>query len=181
MIPLSAQLWGLRILLLGSIVVLPCALAGSPFPSLAFALAWGPDGLFLLWLVRGAMHLPRFLVPVRPIEAVLYRWVGVGLVKRVVATRMWPLLNGQPPPPKPKNCQELLDRIEVATKGAEVCHGATFMLANFFALLYLAVGLLSKAVWILAFKLLLNGYPVMLQRVNRWRVQQVRASTAMRT
>jgi hypothetical protein len=35
--------------------------------------------------------------------------------------------------------------------------------------------------WIFAFNLLLNGYPVMLQRVNRWRVQQVRASTARST
>jgi len=180
MIPLSAQLWGLRVLFFVGIAFL-CRLAGSGFPALAFALSWGPNGLFLLWFMRGALPLPRFLVSVRPIEPVLYRWVGVGLVKRIVATRIWPLLNGIEPPPKPKNRQELLIRIELATKGAEICHGATFTLAFFVALFYLAVGLFSEAVWIVAFNVLLNGYPVMLQRVNRWRVQQVRASTARRT
>ena len=177
MIPTAAQLWGLRILLLGILVVLPCRLAGSPFPAFAFALAEGPNGLFLVWFMRGALTLPRFLVPVHPIEPALYRWVGVGLVKRIVATRMWPLLNGFEPPPKPKNRQELLVRIELATKGAEVCHGATFILALLVALLLLAVGQFPEAVWIVAFNVLLNGYPVMLQRANRWRVQQVRAST----
>jgi len=176
MIPTAAQLWGLRILFVGGLAWLPSALAGSPFPAFAFALAWGANGLFLLWSVRGALQLPRVLVPVRPIEPVLYQWLGVGLVKRIVATRTWALMNGWKPPPKPKNRQELLDRIDLLTKGAEVCHGATFILAFSVALFLLAVGSLSEAVWILAFNVLLNGYPVMLQRVNRWRVQQVRAS-----
>jgi hypothetical protein len=174
MIPLSAQLWGLRVLIFVGIGFL-CRSAGSGFPALAFALACGPNGLFLLWFMRGTLHLPRFLVPVRPVEPMLYQWVGVGFVKRIVATRIWPLLNGFEPPPKPKNHQELLDRIELSTKGAEVCHGATFVLASFVGLLCLAVGLFSEAAWIVAFNVLLNGYPVMLQRVNRWRVQQVRA------
>lgn len=173
-IPLSAQVWGLRLLAMGSIVFL-CSLAGSGLPALAFALAWGPNGLFLLAFTRGALQLPRFLVPVRPIEPVIYRRLGVGLVKRIVATRMWPLMNGLEPPPKSKNRQELLERTELTTKGAEVCHGATFILVFFVALFCLAVGQYSEVLWIFAFNLLLNGYPVMLQRVNRWRVQQVRA------
>ena len=99
------------------------------------------------------------------------------MVKRIVATRLWPLLNGFEPPTRPRNRQELLDRTELTTKGAEVCHGATFILVFVVALLCLAVGRFSEAVWIFAVNLLLNGYPVMLQRVNRWRVQQVRTST----
>jgi hypothetical protein len=177
MIPMSAQLWGLRILFFGGFLILPCALAGSPFPAVAFSLAWGPNGLFLEWFMRGDLSLPRFLVSVHPVEPVLYRWVGIGFVKRAVATRIWPLMHGMQPPPKPTNRQELLDRIDLSTKGAEVCHGATFILASLVALLLLAVGQFPEAMWIVAFNVLLNGYPVMLQRANRWRVQQVRAST----
>jgi hypothetical protein len=33
--------------------------------------------------------------------------------------------------------------------------------------------------WIVAFNVLLNGYPVMLQRANRWRVQQIRAGSSL--
>jgi hypothetical protein len=86
-------------------------------------------------------------------------------------------MHGFEPPPKPKSRQEFLFRTELATTGAEACHGVTFILAFFVTLIYLAVGLFSEAMWILAFNLLFNGYPVMLQRANRWRIQQVRAST----
>jgi hypothetical protein len=175
MIPTSAQVWGLRLLIMVSLIFL-CLLDGSGFPAIAFALAGGPNGLFLVAFMRGALHLPHILVPVRPFEPVLYRWVGVGLVKRIVATRLWPLLNGFEPSPEPKNRQELLDRTELATLGAEMCHGATFIVVFLVALFCLAVGRFSEAVWLLAFNSLLNGYPVMLQRANRWRVQQVRAS-----
>ena len=176
MIPTSAQLWGLRLLFLGSLVVLPCALAGSSFPAFAFAVTWGPNGLFLVLFMRGALSLPRFLVSVQPVEPVLYRWVGVGFVKRIVATGTWPLMHGWKPPPKPRNHEELLNRVESSTIGAEVCHGAAFIFALLVALFFLAVGQFPEAVWVVAFNMLLNGYPVMLQRVNRWRVQQIRAS-----
>ena len=171
----TAQVWGLRILFFASLILL-CWLAGSGIPSLAFGLAWGPNALFLILTMRGALHLPRSLVPVHSIEPVIYRWVGVGWIKQIVATRMWPLLHGSEPPPKLRNRQELLDRIERTTMDAEVCHGATFMVVSLVALYDLSVRRFSDAVWILAFNMLLNGYPVMLQRANRWRVQQVRAS-----
>jgi hypothetical protein len=112
---------------------------------------------------------------------VLYRWVGVGWVKQIVATPLWPLLHGFEPPPKLKNRRELLDRTEHMARGSEICHAATFILAFFVALICMAVGRISQALWILAFNLVLNGYPVMLQRVHRWRIHQVRGSTARRT
>lgn len=177
MIPMWAQVWGLRILFVGGLGVLPTVLTGSPFPALAFVLASGLNVLFFVWFMRGALNLPRFLVAVHPIEPVLYRWLGVGFVKRIVATRVWPLMIGWEPPPKPKNREELFVRIEVSTMGAEVSHGATFVLTSLVALLLLAVGRFPEAAWIVAFNVLLNGYPVMLQRANRWRVQQIRAST----
>lgn len=181
LISMSTHVWGLRILFLGGLGVLPSVLAGSPFPALAFGLAWGPNGLFLVWLMRRTLALPRFLESVHPVEPVLYRLVGVGWVKRIVATRIWPLMNGWEPPPKPRNRQELLDRIETATIGTEVCHGATFVMATLVALFLLALRQFPEAAWVVAFNVLLNGYPVMLQRVNRRRVQQIRASTCQGT
>ena len=175
MIPLSAQVWGLRILVFASLMFL-CSLAGSGIPAMAFGLAWGPNVLFLFLTMRGTLQLPRFLVPVQPIEPVIYRWVGVGLAKRIVATRMWPLMHGSEPPPRLSNRQDLLDRTAQDTKIAEVCHGATFIVVNLFVLFYLVVGRFSDGLWSLAFNVLLNGYAVMAQRVNRWRVQEARAS-----
>ena len=174
---LSAQLGGLWILFLGGLVILPCELADSPFPAFAFAVTWGPNGLFLVLFMRGALSLPRFLVSVHPAEPALYRRVGVGFVKRVVATRLWPLMHGWKPAPKPRNRWELLERTESSTIGAEVCHGAAFIFGLVVTLFFLAAGQFPEAAWIIAYNILLNGYPVMLQRVNRWRVQQIRALT----
>lgn len=171
-----AFVWALRIPIIVGLIALT-ALSGSSFTALAFALAWCPNGLFLSMFERDALHLPRALVPVRRIEPVIYRWLGIGLVKRIVATRMWLLINGQEPPPAPKDRQELLDRTDLFTRGAEVCHGATFLLALAVTLYLLAAQRYTDAAWLPAFNVLLDGYPVMLQRANRYRVQQVRAAT----
>jgi len=123
------------------------------------------------------MRLPRFLEPVYPIEPVLYRWLGVGLVKRIVESPVWPMLNGFEPPPKLKGRQEFLVRTELTAKGAEMCHGATFILVLAITIYCAGVGRSLEAVWLSVFNLLFNAYPVMLQRSHRWRIQQVRAQS----
>jgi hypothetical protein len=124
----------------------------------------------------GALRLPRFLVPVHAIEPTVYRWVGVGAVKWLVTTRAWLLLVGLDPPQKLSSRHALLDRTERVTTGAEICHGASFVFASCSVLFSLAVGGASAAVWILTFNIALNGYPIMLQRSIRWRIQELRAN-----
>lgn len=175
--PSWAEVWGLRLLVLGGIVFL-CLSAGSAIPALAFALTWGPNYPFLGATMIGALRLPRFLEPVHPLEPVLYRWLGVGLVKWTVTRRAWLVLVGLERLPKLASRHALLERIELWTKGAEICHVAAFVFAFFVALFSLAVGGTTLAIWILAFNLALNAYPVMLQRSVRWRVQQARALPA---
>jgi hypothetical protein len=178
-IPLWAKVWGLRILVIVGSSLL-CLLADSPIPALAFALTWVPNGLLLGAFLTGALRLPRFLESVHPVEPVLYHWAGVRVVKRLVANRLWPMLVGLEPPVKPMNRYAFLDQTELATKGAEICHGVTFVLAFSVALFCLAVGWSSAACWILVFNMALNGYPVMLQRFNRWRLHQIRANSSHR-
>jgi hypothetical protein len=91
------------------------------------------------------------------------------------------LVLGFEPAPAPRNRYELLDRIEHSSRGSEVCHGATFVVVSFVALFCISTERLSEALWVAGFNLALNGYPVMLQRANRWRVQQVRASPRHQT
>ena len=174
MIPLQAKVWSVRVLVLFGLVLL-CSLDESGDPALALAIAWGPNGLFLFAYMKGALRLPSFLEPVHPLEPVLYRWCGVGFVKRIVATRLWPMLMGFEPPPNSTSRRALLDRTEFSSKGAEICHGATFVLVLAICLLCLAGDRISLAVWLLVFNIVLNGYPVMLQRTHRWRIRRIRA------
>jgi hypothetical protein len=173
MLPLWLRIWGFRVAFIAGLVAL-CALDDSPDPAYAFCVAWGPNGLFLVLFTNGLLRLPRFLERVYPMERVLYHWLGVAFVKRIVATRMWPRVVGfSDPPPVLKTRRALLHHVDAMTKGAEVCHATTFALATGIALACLAFGRYSTAAWISAFNMLLNGYPVMLQRSNRWRVQQL--------
>ncbi len=171
---MSARVWTLRVLVLTTLVLL-CVLARSNVPALALALAWSPNGLFLFASTRGILVLPRALESVHPLEPVLYRRLGVQLVKRIVTTQEWPLLIGFEPLPKPKTREDFFDRTQRSAKGAEICHGATFLLACLVAVWYLVDGRISTAAWIMAFNVALNAYPVMLQRTTRWRVNRSRA------
>ena len=174
-IPFWAKLWALRVLAI-TLMAFLCWLSDSPTPAVAFALSWGPNGLFLVAFMKGVLRLPRKLEIVHAMEPQLYQWIGVGLVKRIVATRIWPMLVGMEPPPKVTGRRELLMRTELSTKGAEVCHGATLLLVLSVSMYCVAIGQISEAVWILVFNVAFNGYPVMLQRLNRWRIQQIRAN-----
>jgi hypothetical protein len=170
--PSWSEAWGLRLLVFTGIGLL-CWLDDSPIPAIAFALAWIPNYPLLGAVATGTVRLPRFLEPVHPVEPVVYRWAGVGVIKWLVTTRAWSTLVGLEPPPKAGSRHELLHRVELLTKGAEACHGAAFLFALSWALFCLAIGGAPAAVWILAFNIALNGYPVMLQRSNRWRLQQM--------
>jgi hypothetical protein len=171
----KTKAWGLRLLVCIGIAVL-CLLADSIFPAIAFALTWIPNYPFFVAAAMGVLRLPRVLEPVHPIEPVLYRWAGVGLIKWLVTTHAWSMLVGPESPPKPKSRQELLIQAELLTKGAEICHGAAFVFAISMALFCLVIGGTSVVAWILAFNVALNGYPIMLQRSNRWRIHQIRAN-----
>ena len=177
--PLWARVWALRVVIIAALVAL-CVLDQSPTPALASAVAWSPNGVFLAAFMKGYLRLPRFLDRVHPIEPVAYHWLGVGLVKRIVATRMWPLVIGLDDVPAfPARRNDFLQQVELMTKGAEICHASTFVLASVVALVCVASGRHAAALWICAFNLLLNGYPVMLQRANRWRIQKLRRSPAL--
>jgi hypothetical protein len=169
---MATNVWLLRFAFFAVLVVL--AAASSGMAALAFVVTSAANHLFLWLFMRGSLSLPRMLEPVHETEPVVYHWLGVGLVKRIVATRLWPVLIGFDLPPIAKNRQDLLNRIEIAARGAEVCHAATFAMASLVALVFLTVGNVTAAAWIAGCSLALDLYPVMMQRCHRWRVQWIR-------
>ena len=171
---LPTTAWVLRAFVVLAIVFL-CLIDGSLRPAIAFALALVPGILLVAAVLAGAFRFPGFLNAVHPLEPVLYRWLGVGLVKRIVATRIWPVLVGVVPPPRPAGRLAFLAAIEASTQGAEICHWPPLVLASAVAIFCLVLGNNSLAVWILAFNVLLNAYPIMLQRSNRWRAHRLRS------
>lgn len=167
---LQLKIWGLRLLAVASLFGL-CWLCDSSNPALAFAIAWGPNGLFLFAFQKGKLNLPGFLKRVHKLEPIIYRWLGVGFIKRLVANRLWPMVIGTELPSKPQNRDDFFQQINRSTACAENCHSASFLLTLAIAMACVTFGNHSLAIWTIAFSLLLNAYPIMLQRTNRWRVQ----------
>ena len=176
----SAKVWALRILFFAGLTLL-CALAGSGDPALAFCVICVPNVLFLAAFLAGVIHLPRTFEAVHPAEPLLYRRLGVGLVKRIAASRLYPMVVGSEPWPRIRNRPELLDRAEITMKVAEISHGVTLVLTIIAAIGFFSVGMTSMAAWILVLNVPFNAYPVMLQRSNRWRMQRLRAMAQVAT
>ena len=76
-----------------------------------------PNILFLFAFTGSALDLPRFLVPVKPIEPVLYRGVGVGLVKEDRGDPYAAPAVRRTCPQKLKNNRESLDHAELTMMG----------------------------------------------------------------
>src|SRR5690348_4137553 len=114
---LRAKAWMIRAFVVATIGLL-CVIAGSFHPAFAFGIALVPSMLCVAAFMAGALRFPRFLSSVHSIEPVLYSAAGVGLVKRIIATPVWPVFVGVIPPPRPTDRTDFLDYIEHSTEGA---------------------------------------------------------------
>jgi Glycosyl-4,4'-diaponeurosporenoate acyltransferase len=64
---------------------------------------------------------------------------------------------------------------------AEAAHGLLFVIVSTLAAGALTLGWFDTAVWLMLFNVLLNGYPVMLQRYNRRRLEVLLRVDSVRT
>jgi hypothetical protein len=161
-------------LVLGSTVVLVVALTWS-------VLALGADGVLFSFLVvwlpmvwLGLVsrvvvpRLPRWWYPLRGFEldGRCYELVGVRTFKRLL--RRGPLSRFNPDLHLPtERTPERLAHLDQRMRDAESSHAILLVLTLGLAVFQAAVGRWASAAWIVVFDLLMNGYPVMLQRYNR--------------
>ena len=102
----------------------------------------------------------------------VYERLGIRLFKKLV--RRGPLTIFSPTLrfPKEKTVAAIQD-LESEMRKAETGHALAFMLMLLFVGYALLKGWLDAAVWMLLFNMLINGYPVMLQRYNRIKLQEL--------
>jgi hypothetical protein len=100
----------------------------------------------------------------------LYRWMGVHIFKRLMASRLWRAFN---PDFRWTGRQTGLAAWKQTTCDAETAHALVFVLVLLITGYVAGKGWLSTAGWLLLFNILINGYPVMLQRLNRARIEMV--------
>lgn len=134
----------------------------------AFLLNW----LVMAWLAMSSLVIqiafPPSYYATQPFEqdGQIYEHLGIHLFKRLIRRGPLAIFSLNFRLPKEKSVSALR-KLENNMRGAETIHVCIFLIMFVFIGYALCRGWLDALVWLLLFNLLLNVYPVMLQRYNR--------------
>jgi hypothetical protein len=137
-------------------------------PLFAFLLNW----LLMSWaaIVGQAVHFsfPKTYYEIKRFEGTgrFYEYLGIRWFKALVRRGPLSILSPSLRFPKERTLSGL-QGLDAEMRKAETSHGIVFVLVLGFVGYALLRGWLDSAGWMLLFNLLLNGYPIMLQRYNR--------------
>ena len=111
---------------------------------------------------------------VKPFERTgqVYERLGIRLFKKLVRRGPLSIFSPTLRLPKEKTVLALRD-LENEMRKAETGHAVIFVLVLLFAGYLLLKGWLDAVVWTMFFNMLINGYPIMLQRYNRVKMQEL--------
>ena len=136
-------------------------------PLFALVVTWLPTAwMRIIYAVRPIL-LSEAYYRLRVFERPLYRILMVKVAKRVVASRMWAGVN-----PRFRDLcrRDGLPLLETQMRHAETSHLLVFLAVLPLVALAFWNGRFSAAGFLLLLNVLLNGYPVMVQRFNRRRL-----------
>ncbi len=168
------QLLLIIIATVGAAVLLKWSSDNFGFQSIAFAFL--ANWLMMAWIAILGQTLvftypPRYFT-IKPFErdGRIYEMAGVRVFKKLV--RRGPLSIFSPTL-RFKSGKSALPMLEQEMRKAEAGHLTIFLVILLFAGMAMVRGWFSSAGWLLLFSILLNGYPIMLQRYNRIRLYQI--------
>jgi hypothetical protein len=171
---LLADLSGERIVILSTHIVSDVDAFGFRSPLFAFLANW----LAISWVALNGQLVqfsfaPRYYTT-QPFEHTgqVYERLGIRLFKGLV--RRGPLAMFSPTLQFPKDkTVPALRTLENEMRKAETGHVLIFVLMLVFVGYALLQGWLDTVAWLLLFNILINGYPIMLQRYNRIKLQHL--------
>ena len=147
---------------------------GFRSPVSAFLVNW----LAISWMavIGQVVHLsfaPGYY-HVKPFERTgqVYERLGIRLFKKLVRRRPLSIFSPTLRFPKEKTISALQSLLNEMRK-TETGHALIFVLVLLFAGYVLIKGWLDAVAWLLLFNILINGYPIMLQRYNRIKLQEL--------
>ncbi|MES2761082.1 MAG: hypothetical protein V4677_02705 [Bacteroidota bacterium] len=100
----------------------------------------------------------------------IYEYLGINVFRKLLVLIGWEKLNKKANPVN-KN-QESLTHLEYRTKQSEFGHLLVFVIVLGFNIVVIFNFGLTESVWLLVLNILLNVYPILLQRYNRPRLNR---------
>lgn len=99
-----------------------------------------------------------------------YEYFGIHLFRKLLVLIGWEKLNKKSNPIE-KSAKALQHNL-FNTKKAEIGHLIIFLIVLLVSVIVIATSGLQSAMWLIVFNILLNLYPVLLQRYNRPRIER---------
>jgi hypothetical protein len=144
-------------------------------PIFAFLINW----LLMSWVaILGQFISFPFFAPtyyeIKPFEQSgrVYERVGIAIFKKMVRRGPFSIFSPTLRFPEQKTASALRN-LENEMRKAETSHMAIFFMVLFLVIYPLFNGWFDAIAWLLLFNILFNGYPVMLQRYNRIKIQEL--------
>lgn len=155
----------------GSLLTLLAYACGPRSAGFAFLLVWLSMCWVTLVLSAFPLRLPATYYDLRPGErdGRRYERAGVLVAKRVLRRGPMQLFNPTLRLPAVRDA-ESLEKLDAAMRSAETNHVVMFLVVVLVMAHAIVRGWWDAAAWTLLFNILINGYPVMLQRYNRGRL-----------
>lgn len=168
----TALVWVTATLVLGLVMWWAVHTLDVRGPWFALVVVWAPMTALGTVSHVTPIRLPEQLHRLRPFEVDgrVYELLGVRVAKRLLRRGPATWFNPRLRLPATRDAESLA-RLDAAMRNAEASHALLFVAVLPVVAHALVRGWWAAAAWTLAFDVLLNGYPVMLQRYNRGRLQ----------
>ncbi|RFZ85062.1 hypothetical protein DYU05_05505 [Mucilaginibacter terrenus] len=104
-------------------------------------------------------------------KGVIYEWFGVHAFRKMMVLTGWEKLHKKGNPVKPD--LQAIEQLEYNTRQAEFNHLSIFIIVQIIWIYACVVHSFKGAIWLLVLNVLLNLYPILVQRYNRPRLQRI--------
>jgi hypothetical protein len=170
-----ALVWVTAALVLGLVMWWAVRTLDVRGPWFALVVVWAPMTALGTVSHVTPIRLPARFHRLRPFEVDgrAYELLGVRVAKSLLRRGPASWFNPRLHLPATRDAESLA-RLDAAMRNAEASHALLFVAVLPVVVHALARGWWAAAAWTLAFDVLLNGYPVILQRYNRGRLEAAR-------
>ena len=142
-----------------------------------FAFAWGLNFLLMmcvsifLEVLKSDFTFEYYQEKTWEHKGIIYEKLGINIYRKLLVLIGWEKLNKKANPVK--NNLDALIHLEYKTKQAESGHLIIFLIVLGFTVYAAIQYSLAKCLWLIFLNILLNLYPILLQRYNRPRLQRL--------
>lgn len=142
-----------------------------------FAFAWGLNFLMMMCIsifvevLKSDFTSDYYKEKTWEHKGKIYEKFGINIFRKLLVLVGWEKLNKKANPVK--NSLDALIHLEYRTKQAELGHLIIFFIVLGFTVYVAIKYTFAKCLWLLFLNILLNLYPVLLQRYNRPRLQRL--------